>query len=77
MSILWTDKEVEILKKMVEAHKTPDDVALVLKSRTPESIRNKADRIGVKFNYEPEFDYEAFERIMKTGGKQKCLSSRS
>lgn len=76
MSIKWTDREVEILKKMLDAHKTLEEVAQVLKSRTEDGIRNKVDNMGWHFTHEPEFDYAAFERIMK-GGKQKCLSSRS
>lgn len=77
MSIKWTEKEIDILKKMNAVHKAPEEIAQVLKSRTVESIRNKGDRMGLRWVGEPEFDYAAFERIMKTGGKQKCLSSRS
>lgn len=76
MSIKWTDKEIEILKKMVNAHKTPEQIAQVIKSRTLDGIRNKVGHMGWHFMHEPDFDYAAFERIMKTG-RQKCLSSRS
>lgn len=65
MSIKWTDKELEILKKMVEAHKTADDIVQVLKSRTTDSIRNKVQRMGLVWAHEPEFDMAAFNQIMK------------
>lgn len=72
MSIKWKPKEIEILKKMIKANKRPEDVATVLKSRSIDSVRNKAARLGLGFLYEPEYDFAAFERMMK-GGQQKCL----
>lgn len=44
MSIKWTDKEIEILKKMLGAHKTLEEVAQVLKSRTLDGIRKNSMR---------------------------------
>ena len=72
MSIKWKPKEIDILKKMISANKRPEDVVTVLKSRSIDSVRNKASRLGLGFMYEPECDFAAFERIMK-GGRQKCL----
>jgi hypothetical protein len=65
MSNKWTDKEVEILKKMLDAGKTADEIAQVIKSRTLDGIRNKAGHMGWKFYAVPEFDMDAFNKIMK------------
>jgi len=66
MSIKWTDKEIDILEKMVVAHKTPEDIVQVLKSRTTDSIRNKVQRMaGLEWTREPEFDMDAFNKLMK------------
>jgi hypothetical protein len=64
MSVKWIDQEIEILKKMNAANRTPEDVALVLKSRTPEGIRCKSERMGLKWVMEPEIDIEAFKKMM-------------
>ena len=64
MSVKWSDQEVEILKKMNAARKTPDDIARVLKSRTPEGIRHKADKMGLNWSIEPDIDFEAFKKMM-------------
>lgn len=65
MSIKWTDQEAEIFKKMLEAHKTPEEVAQVFKSRSADGIRNKAQKMGLKWGYEPELDMDAFHKLMK------------
>jgi len=65
MSIKWTDKEIDLMKKMVAAHKTAEDIVQVLKSRTTDSIRNKVQRMGLAWAHEPEFDMDAFNKLMK------------
>lgn len=65
MSIKWTDKEIEILKKMIDANKTAEQIAQVIKSRTLEGIRNKVQRMGLTWVHEPEFDMDAFHKLMK------------
>ena len=64
MSVKWSDQEIEILKKMNAANRTPEDVALVLKSRTPEGIRCKSESLGLKWGIKPEIDIEAFKKMM-------------
>lgn len=49
MSVIWKAKEVEILKQMLDANKTPQEVAQVLKSRTLDGIRNKVSKMGWKW----------------------------
>jgi hypothetical protein len=64
MSVKWSDQEIEILKKMNAASKTPDDIARVLKSRTLEGIKHKSDRMGLNWSIEPDIDFEAFKKMM-------------
>lgn len=65
MSIIWSAKEVQILKQMLDAGITPETIALVLKTRTVTSIRNKVAREGWKIAPEPELDMDAFNKLMK------------
>jgi hypothetical protein len=65
MSVIWKAKEVEILKQMLDANKTPQEVAQVLKSRTLDGIRNKVSKMGWQWAFEPEFDMDAFRKIMR------------
>lgn len=65
MSYKWTDKETEVLIKMINARKTLKDISLVLKSKTSEAIRNKSDRMGMKFSRDVEIDMDAFNKLMK------------
>jgi hypothetical protein len=64
----WKDQELDILKEMVEAGRSLQEIMSVLKSRTAEGIRNQMDSKGLSFSREPEIDMEAFKKIMK-GGK--------
>lgn len=73
MSIQWTKKEVEILKAMASAGKTLEEVMSVLKSRSEHGIIFKAAHLGLNFTTRPVCDFAAFERLMKKGGKSKCL----
>lgn len=66
MSLLWMPKEVELIKTMLDAGKAPEEIALVLKSRSITSIRNKAAREGFKLVTEPDIDMAAFKKIMGT-----------
>lgn len=54
-----------LLKKMLDDKISPEQIALVLISRSPTAIRNKADRMGWSVLREPEFDMAAFNKIMK------------
>jgi hypothetical protein len=64
----WKDQELDILKEMVEAGRSLQEIMSVLKSRTAEGIRNQMDSKGLSFSREPEIDMETFKKIMK-GGK--------
>ena len=61
----YTQEEMDILKKMVNAGLTPEDCARVLKSRTVTGIEDKAGRMGLKWKYlESEIDMDEFKRLM-------------
>jgi hypothetical protein len=57
--IRWTDEEERILAAMVEAGRTPREICRVLLDRTEDSIRNKANKMGLKFQYKPRIDWDA------------------
>lgn len=65
MSIKWTDKEIDLMTQMVSAHKTAEEIVQVLKSRSTDAIRNKVQRMGLAWAHEPEFDMDAFNKLMK------------
>lgn len=71
MRLFWSDKEEEILKKMVDACKTPKDVSEVLLNRSEDSVRCKAGSMGLVWKSKPEIDMDAYARMMK--GETKCL----
>lgn len=66
MKAHWDEKETEILRKMVEAGKTVDDVRRVLVGRSENSVRFKVRAMDMVFRPHPEIDFEAFKQIMKT-----------
>lgn len=63
----WMNDEMEILRTMLDAGKTLEDISKVLKSRNIDSIRSKSISLGYKPSLHPrgEIDMEAFRRIMK------------
>jgi hypothetical protein len=65
MAAPWTEEESDIIKQMHSAGATLDDIALVLKSRPKESIKDRGYAIGLKWSKKPEIDYEAFKAYMK------------
>lgn len=70
----WTEKEIKILKALCKAGKTMPEVQKVFPHRTKNGIHCRASEEGLSLmGLEPEPDFAAFERIMKKGGKQKCL----
>lgn len=70
----WTPKEEELLKKMCAAGKTVETIRKVFPYRTVESLKNKCGNLNLSMAGErPAPDFAAFERIMKSGGRQKCL----
>lgn len=73
MKAFWTAQEVDILRKMVEAGKSIDDIRKVLVARSANAIRCKVNDIGMIFQGKPEIDFEAFKQIMKTVREPKCV----
>jgi hypothetical protein len=71
-SKLWTEQEIEILKKMISANYGMDKILKVLKSRTQSGVEHKAAYLGLSLVSKPEIDFDAFEKLMKQGG-QKCI----
>ena len=69
----WTDKELEILQSMAENKCTIADACRVLKSRTKNAISQKAANLNLSFAGEPEIDFEAFKRIIKTVRNPECV----
>jgi len=57
--------EDRIIREMAEAGATTVEVSKVLRSRSPEAIKNRGRRLGVSFQRIPEIDMEAFKRFMK------------
>jgi hypothetical protein len=66
MKAFWTVQEVDILRKMVEAGKSVNDIRMVLTARSNNAIRCKVNDIGMVFRGTPEIDFEAFKQIMQT-----------
>lgn len=69
----WTDREIEILQEMANNKCTIADACRVLKSRTKHAINQKAASLGLVFGGEPEIDFEAFKRIIKTVRNPECV----
>ena len=70
--LTWTLKEEEILKLMVAGGKMPEDIIKILKSRSINSVKNKAYGMGLSFGGPaPEIDMDEYARFMK--GETKCL----
>lgn len=66
MPMPYTEREIEIIREMAEAGKTPDDVLAVLKSRTIEGLKAISRREGIKFKlFQPEIDEAAFKKLMR------------
>lgn len=71
--LMWKTQEVEILKKMAAGGCGVEDIAKVLKSRTPAAIKRKAEISSIHILHdEPQIDFDAFKKFIKQGG-QKCL----
>lgn len=66
VKIPWTEREADLLKQMVNAGKTMPEIRTVLKDRSSDSIKAKAQSMGlrVEFFREAEIDMEAFKRLM-------------
>lgn len=75
MSLAWTDREIEVLKKLVEAKVTDADIFNVLPHRTKNGIKNKITQLGLAHVRTPadNINYEAFTKLIKSVGKSKCL----
>ena len=72
MQIKWLAKEKEILEKMINANKTPEEVAMVLKGRTAGAIVRMAQKMKLSF-YNPKIDFEEFKKLMKEEVTETCL----
>ena len=75
MSILWSAKEIEVLKQLVEAKISDQDIMKVLPHRSKNSINQKIAQLGLSEVRTPadNINYEAFTRLIKSAGRQKCL----
>jgi hypothetical protein len=74
--ILWTEKEIEILKELATAGRDAREISLVLKSRSRAAIHEQASRQGISVgaaSQEPEIDFEAFKKMLKTVRNPKCV----
>ena len=73
MSILWSAKEIEVLKQLVEAKISDQDIMKVLPHRSKNSINQKISQLGLAEVRTPAINYEAFTKLIKSAGRQKCL----
>lgn len=63
---VWTDSEIDILKKMAAAKFRIDEIRKVLKSRSIESIRAKCQKEGISLMaHVPEIDMDLFCKLIK------------
>ena len=63
--MLWTEKEVEILKRLYPAGVPLEEIAKVLKSRTLAAIQNKAQQLGLKRKTGGEIDEEYYNKLVE------------
>ena len=63
--MLWTEREVEILKKLYPAGVPLEEIAKVLKSRTLAAIQNKAQQLGLKRKTGGEIDEEYYNKLVE------------
>jgi len=69
---IWTKKEEEILKTLIEHGCTIEQCCNVFPSRSIDSLRRKIVRMGLEIiRKEPDINFEAFKQLMR--GKQECL----
>lgn len=75
MSILWSAKEVEVLKKLVNAKVTNQEMAKVFPHRTQQGITQKIAQLGLSQVRTPadNINYDAFTKLIKSAGRSKCL----
>ena len=72
MRAMWSDEELIMLKKMAAAGRTPDEMALVLKSRTPQGIRMKCESEKIILTAKnPVVDMDAYAKLIR--GESLCL----
>jgi hypothetical protein len=60
----WTDKEVDVLKKLVEKGVSKYDVMKVFPQRTLPSIECKVCTLGLSFPSGTEINMAEFKRLM-------------
>lgn len=65
MSTLWSDQEIEIVKKMFMAKKSPKEIAKVLICRSSCAIERKLYSLGLFYSDNPEIDMDAYKQIME------------
>jgi hypothetical protein len=66
-SSFWLKKEDEIIKKMAACGHGSNEIAKVLKSRTPNAIQKRACCLEVSLRQKPEIDLVLFKKL--TGEK--------
>ena len=65
----WTQEELDILVKMHGAGHNSHAVKKVLKSRTHDSIRHQADRLGLVWKWvTPDIDYDLLKTLLPDEG---------
>jgi hypothetical protein len=64
MGAKFTKREDEIIKALHGKGYQPQDIIKVLKSRTKESIKDRAYVIGLKWTRKVEIDMDEFKKLM-------------
>jgi hypothetical protein len=74
MPFKWTTQEDDVLKKMAQTKMSYEDMAMVLKSRTPKAIEIHCHDLGIQIlKHAREIDFEAFKTLIKTVRNPKCV----
>ena len=67
MAAPYSKEEDKIIKTMHAKGYSHHDIGRVLKSRSPENIKDRGYALGLKWTAKPEIDMAEFKRLM--GGK--------
>jgi len=75
--MFWSEREIHILKTMVENGYYIDDVMAVLKHRTKNSIDHKVRYLNLKWNWESrkKIDEALFNKLVNGGKSWKRQAS--
>ena len=64
MGAKFSKREDQIIKQLHAKGYMPEDIVKVLKSRTQESIKDRAYVIGIKWTRKVEIDMDEFKKLM-------------